>query len=264
MHNRLIEFVERFGILHHYQFGFRKNHSTSLALVHLTNKIASAIDRKELTAGVFLDLSKAFDTLDHEILFTDKLEHYGICGMALHWIKSYLSNRKQFVQFRKTCSDEQVIKCGVPQGSVLGPLLFILYINDLPNVSKVTESLLFADDTSIFYSHSNAIQLFSILNEELRKVDAWMKSNRLSVNIKKTNYVIFKSKQKRFNANLSLYYDNNPLKKEQFIKFLGVYIDENLSWIPHINHVCLKISKSIGIIYRSRFYLSSKSKLALY
>ena len=176
--------------------------------------------------------------------------------MALQWVKSYLSNRKQCVQFRKTCSDEQVIKCGVPQGSVLGPLLFILYINDLPNVSKVTESLLFADDTSIFYSHSNAIQLFSILNEELRKVDAWMKSNRLSVNIKKTNYVIFKSKQKRVDANLSLYYDNNPLKKEQFTKFLGVYIDENLSWIPHINHVCLKISKSIGIIYRSRFYLN--------
>ena len=263
MHNRLIEFIERFEILHHNQFGFRKNHSTSLALAHLTNKIASAIDREELTAGVFLDLSKAFDTLDHEILF-NKLERYGIYGMALLWIKSYLSNRKQFVQFRKTCSDEQVIKCGVPQGSVLGPLLFILYINDLLNVSKVTESLLFADDTSIFHSHSNAIQLFSILNEELRKVDAWMKSNRLSVNIKKTNYVIFKSKQKRVNANLSLYYNNNPLKKEQFTKFLGVYIDENLSWIPYINHVCLKISKSIGIIYRSRFYLSSKSKLALY
>ena len=129
--------------------------------------------------------------------------------MALQWIKSYLSNCKQFVQYRKTCSDEQVIKCGVPQGSVLGALLFILYINDLPNASKLTESLRFADDTSIFYSHSNATQLFSILNEELRKVDAWMKSNTLSVNIKKTNYVIFKSKQKRINANLSLFYDNN-------------------------------------------------------
>ena len=128
-------------------------------LLHLTNNIASAIDRKELTARVFLDLSKAFDTLNHEILF-NKLEHYGIRGMALQWIKSYLSNRTQFVQYRKTCSDEQVIKCGV-----LGPLLFILYINDYQNASKPTESLLFADDTSIFYSHSNAIQLFSILKK---------------------------------------------------------------------------------------------------
>ena len=102
------------------------------------------------------------------------------------------------------------IKCGVPQGSVLGPLVFILYINDLPNASKVTESLLFADDTSIFYSHSNATQRF--LNEEFRNVDAWMKSNRRSINIKKTNYVIFESKQKRVNANVSLYYDNIPLK----------------------------------------------------
>ena len=163
IHNRLIEFVERFEILLPNQCGFRKNHSTSLALVHLTNKIASAIDRKKLTAGVFLDLSKAFDTLDHEILF-NKLEHHEIRGMALQWIKSYLSNRcKQFVQYRKTCSDEQVIKCGVPQGSVLGPLLFILNINDPPNASKLTESLLLANDTSILYSHSNATHLFSIL-----------------------------------------------------------------------------------------------------
>ena len=135
---------------------------------HRTSKIGGGI-------GLYLlhHFEYKFDTLDQEILF-NKLEHYGICGMALQWIKSYLSNCKQFVQFRKTCSDEEVIKCGVPQGSVLGPLLFILYINDLPNVSKVTESLLFADDTSIFYSHSNAIQLFSILNEELQKVDAWI------------------------------------------------------------------------------------------
>ena len=150
--SRLIEFVERFEILHHYQFGFRKKHSTSLALVHLTNKIASAIDRKELTAGVFLDLSKAFDTLDHKILF-NKLEHYGICGMALQWIKSYLSNRKQFVQFRKTCSDEQVIKCGVPQGSVLGPLLFILNIN----VSQMFQKLLnlyFLPMTPVCFIHT--------------------------------------------------------------------------------------------------------------
>ena len=113
MCKRLITFVEQYEILHCYQFGFRKNHSTSMALTHLVNKITSAIDRKETTAGVFLDLSKAFDTIDQDILF-DKPEHYGISGIALTWIKSYFFERKQFVQFNQTCSSEQAIKCGVP------------------------------------------------------------------------------------------------------------------------------------------------------
>ena len=168
MYKRLITFVEHYEILYCYQFGFRKNHSTSMALIHLVNKITSAIDCKEITAGVFLDLSKAFDTIDHDILF-NKLEHYGISGMALTWIKSYFFERKQFVEFNQTSSSEQTIKCGVPQGSILGPLFFILYINDLPNASKVTEILIFADDTSIFYLHSDPKHLESVLNEELKK-----------------------------------------------------------------------------------------------
>ena len=134
MYNSLVEFAETYEILFCCQFGFRKNHSTSLSLIHLINKISSAIDKRESTVGVFLDLSKAFDTLDHQILFT-KLEHYGIRGTALQWIKSYFSCRQQFVQFNQACSPMQTIKSGVPQGSILGPLLFILYINDLPNAS---------------------------------------------------------------------------------------------------------------------------------
>ena len=124
MYKHLITFVEQYEILYCYQFGFRKNHSTSMALIHLVNKITSAINCKETTAGVFLDLSKAFDTIDHDILF-DKLEHYGISGIALTWIKSYFFERKQFVEFNQTCSSEQTIKCGVPQGSILRPLFFI-------------------------------------------------------------------------------------------------------------------------------------------
>ena len=129
MYNRLLEFINKFEILYCYQFGFRSNHSTNLALIHLTNKIATATDQHEIAAGVFLDLSKAFDTLNHDILFS-KLEHCGIRGVALHWIKSYFNNRKEFVSYNVS-SNEQVIKCGVPQSSILGPLLFILYINDL-------------------------------------------------------------------------------------------------------------------------------------
>ena len=150
MYNRMIEFAEQYNILYRCQFGFRKNYSTSHALIDLINRISSAIDQRETTVGVFLDLSKAFDTLDHQILFT-KLEHYGIRDVALQWIKSYFSCRQQFVQINQTCSSMQTIKCGVPQGSILGPLFFILYINDLPKASKLTELLRFADDTSIFF-----------------------------------------------------------------------------------------------------------------
>ena len=136
----MIEFAEQYNTLYRCQFGFRKNYLTSRVLIHLINGISSAIDPRETTVGVFLDLSKAFDTLDHQILFT-KLEHYGIRDVALQWIKSYFSCRQQFVQINQTCSSMQAIKCGVPQGSILGPLFFILYINDLPKASKLTELL---------------------------------------------------------------------------------------------------------------------------
>ena len=167
-------------------------------------------------------------------------------------------------QFNQACSPMQTIKCGVPQGSILGPLLFILYINDLPNASELTDPLLFADDTSIFYSHSNPNCLESVLNDELQNIDVWQKYNKLSVNIKKTNYVIFKPRQKKFNSSISLSFGGKPLQQSNITKFLGVYIDDHLTWKHHISYVCKQIAKSIGIIFRSRFFLSSTTKLTLY
>ena len=263
MYNRLLEFIEKHDILYCSQFGFRKKHSTSLAITHLVNKITSAIDRKEITVGVFLDLAKAFDTIDHDILLA-KLEHYGIRGQALQWISSYFYCRKQYVQYKETFSSYQTIKCGVPQGSILGPLLFLLYINDISNASNLTESLIFADDTSVFYSHSDPNHLQYVMNNELHNFDLWLKSNKLSVNVEKTKYVIFKTSKKKINHNFLLHYENEILHQVNSIKFLGVYIDQNLTWKDHINHVSKKISKSIGIIHKSRFYLSSKTKLSLY
>ena len=171
------------------------------------NKIAESIDRNEVTIDVFLDLSKAFDTLDHEILL-NKLEHYCIRDVALDWVKSYLSERLQFVQFNQTSSSKCQIHCGVPQGLILGPLFFILYINDLRFASSLTESLLLADDTSIFYSNCDQDHLISVLNEELIKIDSWMRSNKLSVNIKKTNNVVFKSAQKKASSDLPLSFNS--------------------------------------------------------
>ena len=211
MHNRITNFVNGFEILYHLQFGFCKNHSTVTSLIHLINKIATSIDEKKITVRVFLDLSKAFDTLDHQTLFT-KLEHYGIRGMALQWIKSYFYDCRQYVQFNEISSTENNIICGVPQGSILGPLFFLLYINDLLNATGLAECLLFSDNTSIFLSHTDQEYLTTSLNEELKKLNIWMKTNKLSVNINKTNYVIFNSKQKTTKINLPVLFDDKPLK----------------------------------------------------
>ena len=153
-------------------------------------------------------------------------------------------------KFNQSRSSDQIMRCGVPQGSVLGPLLFLIYINDLPNATNLSETVLFADDTSIFYSHSNITHLIATLNNELNNINIWMKANKLSVNIEKTNYIVFKSRQKKINDNFALFYDTKLLKQKHDVNFLGVYIDENLYWKPHIYHVCNKISKSIGILYK--------------
>ena len=164
-------------------------------MLQLVHQISNAINNKGTSAGNFLDLSNAFDTVNHAILLS-KLEHYGIRGTALDWIKNYLYNRKQYVEYNEVCSDLNIINCGIPQGSILGPLLFILYINDISNSSNLLKFILFADDTNIFYSCRNLESLNTTLNIELEKVTQWLIANKLSINIKKTKYVIFRTRQK--------------------------------------------------------------------
>ena len=142
---------------------FRKDHSTSLAIIDLYDEIPTAFDQGEFAIGLFLDLSKAFGTVDHAILF-DKLEYYGIRGLALDWIKNYFSNRTQYVEFNGKSSTRSKISCGVPQGSILGPLFFLIYINDINNVSAVLNLILFADDTNVFMSHKDLDYLAHTLN----------------------------------------------------------------------------------------------------
>ena len=144
----LIPFINKHNLLYEHQYGFRSNHSTFLAIIQLVNQISTSIDKKEVSSGIFLDLSKALDTFNHKILL-QKLESYAIRGIALSRITSYLNNRKQFVQFNNVNSSENIIKCGIPQGSILGPLLFILYINDISNASNLLRFILFADDTNV-------------------------------------------------------------------------------------------------------------------
>ena len=167
MHNRLYHFLEVNNILYSKQFGFRKNNSTVNALIKITEKIKESIDKGKYGCGIFIDLRKAFDTVNHEILLF-KMEHYGIRGSTLQWFKSYLHERKQYVYINGECSELKPISCGVPQGSVLGPLLFLIYINDLPNISKKLDLYLFADDTNIYYEDQSLANLEKKVNKELK------------------------------------------------------------------------------------------------
>ena len=161
-----------------------------MALISAIDYITDSLDNKSHTAGVFLDLSKAFDTVNHNILLS-KLNHYGIRGNALQWFKSYLSNRTQGVKYNDVVSSSRAIGIGVPQGSILGPLLFIIYINELSVVVPKLKSIIFADDTTLFLSSSDLFQLKQDLNKELKQLSQWFESNKLSINIKKTHYMLF-------------------------------------------------------------------------
>ena len=194
MYNRLISFLEREKILYEKQFGFRKKHSTYMALMILIDKLIKSLEKGEYILGIFLDFSKAFDTVDHSILIT-KLNHYGIRGIALDWFVSYLNNRKQFVTYNGVRSSMKTVKCGVPQGSILGPILFLLYINDLASICKKTLPFLFADDTNLFICGDNPDEMVSDLNSELEDISSWLKTNKLSLNVKKRITCFFPPKE---------------------------------------------------------------------
>ena len=158
-------------------------------MVFLIDKILKALDEGEIVLGVFIDLSKAFDTVNHTILL-DKLYKYGIRGMAHVWITNYLYDREQYVSFNKLDSPYEKVNCGVPQGSILGPLLFFMYINDLCNVSSLLFSLLYADDTNMFVTVKNIENLIFLMNTELKKIVIWLNANKLSLIVKKTHFII--------------------------------------------------------------------------
>ena len=192
MHKRLYQFLEHHNILFENQFGFRKNNSTSYALMEITEKIKESIDKGKYGCGIFIDLRKANDTVNHSIL-VNKLEHYGVRGILLEWFKLYLTGRKQYVFHNGETSDLKPISCGVPHGSVLGPLLFLLYINDLPNNSLKLKFFLFADDTNIYFESDDLSKLERSVNKELRKLYLWLSVNHLSLNISKTKFHYFSS-----------------------------------------------------------------------
>ena len=251
MYTRLLAFINKHKILYKFQFGFRGGHSPHLALIYLIDKISNALENGDCVLGVFLDFSKAFDTVNHDILFT-KLHHYGIRGVALDWFKSYLKDRKQYVCFNGTDSCTKYIRCGVPQVSILGPLLFLIYINDLASISDKIFTLLFADDSNLFLSGKNPDDLIESMNNELIKVVDWLNINKLSLNIKKTHFIIFRNKHERIETRNELTINDVVIEMTNSTKFLGIMIDQHINFQRHIAYVKGKISRSLGILYKAR------------
>ena len=187
MYKRLYTFRNNKNIIYKLQFGFRQQYSTSHALINITENIRKALDGGKIGCGVFVDLQKAFDTVDHQILLA-KLNHYGIRGVSNDWFKSYLSNRNWYVSINGFDSGLTSIDCGIPQGSVLGPLLFLLYINDLNQAIKFCKVQHFADDTNLLCLSNSIKKLNKLVNTDLKHVVNWLNANKLSLNVKKLKW----------------------------------------------------------------------------
>ena len=264
MYNKIFEFLVRQKTLFKSQFGFRRGRNTTHATLDFLQTVEAAIRENEMAIGIFVDLSKAFDTLDHDILLS-KLDHYGIRGNLLLWLKSYLSNRKQYVDVSGVKSKEENIMVGVPQGSILGPLLFLIYINDLPAALNKLIPVMFADDTNLIVKGNNICELIKTLNAELESLSDYFKANKLKLNTDKTKVVCFRKKGKVVPTDeFEILFYGKKLVCEKNATFLGIMLDEHLTWEDHCNAVANKMARNAGILNRVKNSLPSPSLQTLY
>ena len=260
IHKRLYGYLKKFSILSPDQYGFQKNRSTAMAIYDVIENQIKNKDIGKYTCAIYLDLSKAFDTVDFKILLK-KLYHYGIRGTPLKFFENYLTNRKQFTFTNGEKSDLVLIEIGVPQGSVLGPLLFLLYMNDLPLASNFVTKL-FADDTCLILHASTVKELQILINRELSNIYKWLQSNKLSLNYSKTKFM-FIHKYKTMPA-MNIYINDTKIEQVKEIKYLGIKIDQKLNWKEHIKTLETKLSQACGAICKMRHYVDRDCLRAFY
>ena len=261
MYNQLLSFIHEHNILYDKQFGFRSKHSAYMPLALLHDFVTASLTDGRKAAAIYLDLARAFDTVNIKILLK-KLAKYGITGDALDMLRSYFSDRKHHLKYNSVMSDPEHVSCGVPQGSVLGPMLFLIYINDLSYVCDESNVMLFADDTCVTYLADNVADLQQKITISFPKITRWLHANRLSLSIPKTFYQIYGVNAVEHDLVIPI--GNVNLKRAKTVKYLGVLVDEDLRFKSHINKVSGVVSRNIGIISRAKYLLDKKLLLMLY
>ena len=258
-------FLNKNNLLSDIQSGFRPLHSTLTAMLDVTDKWYTNMDSGLINAVLFIDLKKAFDTIDHNILL-QKLTCYGFNKETINLFRNYLSDRTQITVINNTRSDTRKVTCGVPQGSILGPLLFLIYINDLPNSELVSDGHLFADDTNLTFADSNPDKLISVLNDDLKTLQNWLNLNKLSLNAIKTKCMFMASRQKLSTIpeepNIAI--SGNKIERVRSYKCLGLKLDESLTWEHHVSTIISKVSKVIGVLRRLKPLLPQSTLTMIY
>ena len=263
IHNRLIEYLEANEYLDPNQGGFRKNNSTINTTAKFTNDIFNAINYRHLTLATFIDMAKAFDTVNHKILLS-KLEALGISGMLLKLLRNYLTNRKQATLANGHTSDLVHIACGIPQGSTVGPLMYIIYMNDVSSSLKNCKYQLYADDTVIYISGDMELTTGKLC-ADLNTFKNWCDKNKLTLNIKKTKYVTFGLKsQTRKITNHTLKIGNMRIERVHLYKYLGITLDMNLTYKKHMENCIRSASHKSFLLAKIRKYITTEAAIRIY
>lgn len=262
VYNQLDDYLRAHKLLYEYQSGFRSAYSTDTCLINLTDYIKQEQDKGRFIGMVLLDLQKAFDTVDHRILL-QKLEALGLQKSAIDWFQSYLQERKQSVEISGTTSKPATITCGVPQGSILGPLLFLIYVNDIPSAVRC-KTLLYADDTALIVSGNSTEVIQDTLSSELESIREWLIDNKLSLHLGKTESILFGSKRKLLKHNtIQVQCAGNTLTCNTHVKYLGAKLDQSLSGDGMAENVISKSNARLKFLYRQVKNVDLKTKKLL-